>query len=137
MQDDPSSSKFVKSMGLKWCRSDMCKKNRLKIRDELSCFNVFQKGEDDHHEIYNHASFPDEHYWGGSDPQQHVMKRYGMAASRKDGMAACGKYPQNERADVERSGKKKFNKNKRRRFNKRCRKLEMQHAMQRAWMGND
>lgn len=116
------------TMGLKWCESVECKGNRLKTRDESSCYCIFQKGEDGYHEIFNHAGVGDEHYWEGP-ADRHVMSRYGMTASRKNGRRKDDDYDM----ELERKVQKNKRKNKRKKRNKLARGHANEYEMRMAY----
>ena len=79
-------------MGMKWCNSPECKHRALRDRDENSCLCIFDKAQPSYHPIYDRASRGDQHYWGEA-PKTKTLTTSGMAAARKNGMAACGKHP--------------------------------------------
>lgn len=109
------------TMGLKWCESVECNGNRLKTRDESSCYCIFQKGEDEYHEIFNHAGEGDEHYWD-RPAERHVMRRYGMTGSRKNGRR------KDDDDDYGMRMVRKVQKNKRKNKRKKRNKLARGHA---------
>lgn len=117
-----------KVMGLKWCPSEQCKHNPLKIRDELACYNIFQKGEDSYHPIFDYAEQGDEHYWG-TDPDVHLLTGAGMTASRKHGYHACGKVNEEEDERLERKRDKAKRKRQRKKRNRDVRLAQRMAAL--------
>jgi len=106
---DPEKVYTNHVMGLKWCNNEDCKQKPLKNRDELACYNIFAKGEPEYHQIYDRAAVGSEYYWSGG-PKIQTMQRYGMAASRDNGMAACGHHPANQNVTDSRRQKRKSRK---------------------------
>ena len=89
---------------------------------------IFQKGEDGYHEIFNHAGVGDEHYWEGP-ADRHVMSRYGMTASRKNGRRKDDDYDM----ELERKVQKNKRKNKRKKRNKLARGHANEYEMRMAY----
>ena len=116
------------AMGLKYCNNTDCSNpgNRLKIRDELACYNIHEVAQPNPHSIFERATQGSEHYWG-SDPSRHILRRYGMASSRPNGMAATGHFTPNEQERENRSLQKQRNKAARYQENKILRRNIASH----------
>ena len=99
-----------------------------KSTEDPSCYCIFQKGEDGYHEIFNHAGVGDEHYWEGP-ADRHVMSRYGMTASRKNGRRKDDDYYM----ELERKVQKNKRKNKRKKRNKLARGHANEYEMRMAY----
>lgn len=57
--------------GLKYCASQHCESNPIKVRDALACQNIFRKGEASYPDILNRATVDSEHYWDPNERRQY------------------------------------------------------------------
>lgn len=106
--------------GIKYCESDDCKSEPIKVRDALACQNIFRKGEQNYPDILNRAQKGDEHYW---DPKQ-KRSCYDIDGKKMASKINAANPKSIDKSERNRRRRRRYRKNRRERIERLAQELE-------------